>query len=156
MRWSEFEKERPDLAAEGRRLLYQFGVGLGFLGTVAKDGSPRVHPMCPLLLGDGLYGLIEPGPKRADLHRDGRYALHCFPPAGNEDAFYVTGRATHVTDAALVEEAKRVFYLVERKLEDLPAGDRAEVFEFDVKRCLVTWTTGHGDWAPRHAVWHSS
>ena len=32
-----------------------------------------------------------PGPKQADLHRDGRYALHSFPCEDNEDAFYCTG-----------------------------------------------------------------
>jgi hypothetical protein len=30
--WAEFARARPDLAEAGRRLLYQFGVGLGFLG----------------------------------------------------------------------------------------------------------------------------
>ena len=54
-------------------LLYQFGVGLAFLATVRRDGGPRVHPMCPLIHQGGLYGFFVPGPKQADLHRDGRY-----------------------------------------------------------------------------------
>src|SRR6266851_2560720 len=46
--WSTLAAERPDLAEAGRALLYQFGVGLAFLGTIRKDGGPRVHPVCPL------------------------------------------------------------------------------------------------------------
>jgi hypothetical protein len=38
----------------GRDLLYQFGVGLGFLSTVRRDGGPRVHPICPILHDDQL------------------------------------------------------------------------------------------------------
>src|SRR5688572_18644370 len=77
--WTEFRDARPDLAEAGRGLFYQWNVGLGFLSTVRKDGGPRCHPMCPVITDDGLFALIEPdGPKRYDLERDGRYALHCF------------------------------------------------------------------------------
>src|SRR5687767_4529172 len=97
--WTEFRDARPDLAEAGRGLFYQWTVGLGFLSTVRKDGGPRCHPMCPVITEDGLFALIEPdGPKRYDLERDGRFAMHCFPPADNEDAFYITGRARRVED----------------------------------------------------------
>src|SRR3954464_9726625 len=96
--WAELEAARPDLDAAARALLYQVGVGLGFLATVRRDGGPRVHPMCPLLTGDAMYAFIVPSPKQADLRRDGRYALHSFPTPDNEDAFYVTGRARLVED----------------------------------------------------------
>src|SRR5262247_149433 len=99
--WGELSESSPDLAAAGRALLYQFGVGLGFLATVRRDGGPRVHPMCPLIHGDGMYAFIVPGPKQADLRRDGRYALHSFPCDDNEDAFYCTGTAVLVTDPAV-------------------------------------------------------
>jgi hypothetical protein len=98
LRWTEFQRVRPDLAEAGRRLLYQFGVGLAFLATVRADGSPRLHPMCPLVTDDALVGFLQPSPKRGDLHRDGRYALHAFPPDDNEDAFYLSGRAVLVDD----------------------------------------------------------
>jgi hypothetical protein len=44
LRWTEFQRVRPDLAEAGRRLLYQFGVGLAFLATLRADGGPRLHP----------------------------------------------------------------------------------------------------------------
>ena len=47
--WSEFAAREPELAASGRSLLYQYGVGLAFLGTVRRDGGPRLHPMCPIM-----------------------------------------------------------------------------------------------------------
>ena len=65
--WGQFAAARPDLAATGRSLYYQVGVGLGFLATVRADGAPRVHPVCPLLVDDGLYLFLIPSPKRADL-----------------------------------------------------------------------------------------
>ena len=38
--WLQFEAESPELAEAGRGLFYQFGVGLGFLATVRRDGGP--------------------------------------------------------------------------------------------------------------------
>jgi hypothetical protein len=54
--------------------------------------------MCPLVTDSALVGFLQPSPKRQDLHRDGRYALHSFPPDANEDAFYLSGRAVLVDD----------------------------------------------------------
>jgi hypothetical protein len=150
--WTTFERERPDLAEAGRALLYQFGVGLAFLATVRPDGGPRVHPMCPIL-DAGLYGLIVPSPKREDLLRDGRYAMHAFPPEENEDAFYVTGVVRPVAEAT-TSAAVRQRFLEERTLEAPPGFDDQQVFEFLVGSCLLTRTRGHGDDAPVHTVWH--
>jgi hypothetical protein len=151
--WGEFALERPELAEAGRRMLYQFGVGLAFLATVRADGGPRVHPICPLVTGDALVGFLQPSPKRGDLHRDGRYALHAFPADENEDAFYLSGRAVLVDDPGRRQAATRQF-LAERGLEAAPGHFGAqELFEFRLERCLWTRTGGHGDWRPRHTVW---
>jgi hypothetical protein len=153
--WVGLVRHRPDLAAAGRSLLYQYGVGLAFLATVRADGGPRVHPVCPLLSPRGLHAWVVPSPKRSDLHRDGRYALHSFPCEDNEDAFYVAGAATPVHDAA-VENELRARFLAERGLPcpgEALAGQ--ELFELLVERCLHTTTTGHGDPNPRHAAWRA-
>ncbi|CAN5360048.1 hypothetical protein BH20ACT24_BH20ACT24_20210 [soil metagenome] len=89
--WSEFREVEPELAVACRSLMYQYGVGLAFLATVRGDGGPRVHPMCPLIADDGLFAFLIPSPKRGDLHRDPRYAMHSFAAEQNEDAFYLTG-----------------------------------------------------------------
>jgi hypothetical protein len=150
MRWGELP---ADLQEAGRGLLYQFGVGLGMLATVRPDGGPRVHPMCPIIHDGDLYALIEHGPKQRDLIRDGRYALHCFPPATNEDAFYCTGTATEVDDPASVEAA----FWAERQVDGPPPDveRRSKTFVLDVETVLLTRTTGHGDWHPQHTVWHA-
>ena len=151
--WAEFEKDRPDLATAGRALLYQFGVGLGFLATVRRDGGPRVHPMCPVIRDGGMYAFIVPGPKQADLHRDGRYALHSFPGPDNEDAFYCTGRASAEEDASLRRELAEIF-VAERADVGVPMPEPAHhLFRFGLDRVLLTRTTGHGDFAPQHIKW---
>ena len=154
--WNEFRAAEPDLAEAGRALLYQYGgVGLAFLGTVRADGGPRLHPMCPVLVPEGLFGLIEPSPKLNDLRRDPRCALHTFPPAENEDAFYVTGRVELPTDAALRATVDRAF-LAERHTDaPAPGFEEQTLVEFRIDTCLLTRTTGHGDWAPQHTVWRS-
>jgi hypothetical protein len=153
VRWGELRRVQPELADAGRRLLYQFGVGLAFLATVRRDGGPRVHPICPLLADDALVAFLVPSPKRDDLHRDGRYAMHCFPPADNEDAFYITGTAWMVDDARARERLEAQF-VAERGWESSSLSfDDQELFEFGIERCLQTSTTGHGDPSPQHVSW---
>ena len=151
--WEQFAAARPDLASAGRDLLYQFGVGLAFLSTVRPDGGPRLHPICPVLVDGRLLAHIIPSPKRDDLHRDPRYALHSFPAPANEDAFYLTGRAEPVTDGELAGRAAAQF-LAEREIAVEPAGFAdGRFFEFLLGRCLLTRTTSHGDWHPQHSTW---
>ena len=154
--WRAFSTARPDLAAKGRSLLYEGGrIGLGFLATTREDGGPRVHPICPFVTDDGLYAFIVPGPKREDLHRDGRYALHSetFPPPHHDDAFYVTGTATLVDDLLLRETLTQLF-LAERDLA-IPWGgfEAQELFELRFDRCLLTLTEPDGDFPAGHTSW---
>ena len=154
--WRDLTELRPDLATAGRELLYQVGVGLAFLATVRADGGPRLNPMCPVLADDRLFAFIVPGPKCRDLERDGRYAMHSFPCDDNEDAFMVTGDATVVTDAELRRRLVAQF-LAERSQFPMTEADLAAqtLFEFSLDRVLLTRTTGHGDPAPQHTVWHA-
>jgi len=101
--WSEFAADEPRLARSIRALMHQYGPGLGYLATVRADGGPRVHPVSPIFADDGLYCFVVDSPKRRDLERDGRYALHSFPPEDNDDEAYVAGRAIPVTDPARVQ-----------------------------------------------------
>ena len=154
--WAEFSAVRPDLAEAGLRLLYQHGVGLGFLATTRGDGGPRVHPMCPILTGEDVFAFIVPSPKQQDLRRDGRYAIHSFPCPENEDAFYFTGKARLVEDEAVRAALGRQF-VEERSQFPVPTpADQDALFEFAVETCLLTRTTGHGDPSPVHTVWRSA
>lgn len=100
--WTDFEHDQPEMALVLRTLLAD--VPIAYLATVRSDGSPRVHPVCPILANDGIYiavagsGREAPSPKRFDLREDGRYALHALP-GSRDDEFYCTGRARLVGDA---------------------------------------------------------
>ena len=154
--WAEFETSQPGLAEAGRALLYQFGVGLAFLATVRRDGGPRVHPMCPIIEAGGMYAFIVPGPKQADLHRDGRFALHSFPCEDSEDAFYCTGRVRLVTDPAIRRALAGVFVAERSDVGGLAPEADHHLFSFHIDGCLLTRTTGHGDPAPQHTTWHDA
>lgn len=154
--WRDFKAQRPELAEQGAELLYHFGVGLAFLSTVRADGGPRLHPICPLITDDGLYAFIVPSPKRMDLHRDGRYALHTFPLEDNEDAFYLTGTVRSVTGRGLRSQLEQQF-AVERSSFGVPApGEDQQLFEFVVQTAMLTRTLGHGDPQPRHTIWRAA
>ena len=113
VRWGEFAEKAPAIAARGRALLYGFGPtvpGLAFLGTSRADGGPRLHPVCPGIHASGLYVfVVGHSPKRADLDRDGRYALHPFPGQDDDESFYCTGPAREVRDPALRREVEASF-----------------------------------------------
>lgn len=100
--WEEFAAAEPDMAAAGLSLLKPGDIA--YLATVRKDGSPRVHPVCPIFAAGGMFvavaggGRVAPSPKRWDLLNDGRYALHAMP-GQNDEEFYVTGRARRVQDS---------------------------------------------------------
>lgn len=143
------------MAADGTSLLYDVGVGLAYLATTRADGGPRVHPMCPLLTADGLYAFIVPSPKQRDLHRDGRFAMHSIPLETNEDAFYAIGRA-RLVDAPAIREQLANQFAEERSALQVPApGPEQHLFEFLLATAMLTRTTGHGDPAPLHTVWHA-
>jgi hypothetical protein len=154
--WQDFQAQQPELARQGAGLLYHFGVGLAFLGTVRADGGPRLHPMCPLLTETGLYAFIVPSPKQRDLHRDGRYAMHSFPLEDNEDAFYLSGTASHVTDRPTRDRLARQFADERSRFALPPPGEEQHLFEFGVQAALLTQTTGHGDPEPQHTIWRAA
>jgi hypothetical protein len=147
LNWGRFRRSSPELAAAGRELLYQNGVGLAFLGTVRGDGGPRVHPVGPILVEDGLYTLMPVSEKLADLVRDGRFALHSFPAAAEADAFYVTGHVRFPADLSLRRSVAAAF-LAERGLSAPPPGfTRQTLVEFLVESCVLSRDGSYVTWA---------
>lgn len=151
--WADFERDVPRMAAAGRGLLYQFGIGLGYLATVRRDGGPRLHPICPVLLDGHLYGLIGPSPKQHDLLRDGRFALHSFPSPKVDDEFYVTGRAVKSDDAGLTGRVRTAFTAT----GSYSSGDEL-LFEFHLEHALLATYKPRGEpdnWPPTYTKWHA-
>ena len=147
--WSEFENDAPDMAEAGKKLLYQYGVGLGFLATLRKDGAPRLHPICPTVVEGRLYALIGPTPKRADLKRDGRYALHTFPAAEVDDEFLVMGRAKFIDDPSIAEKVR-----TDLTSRGMTSTNDEIPFEFGIERVMhAKYPGGHGTWPPKYSIW---
>ena len=64
MGWQELQEHQPELAAFGQR---RFGSRVAYLATVDADGSPRVHPVTPIVTPQGLTVFMEPtSPKGHD------------------------------------------------------------------------------------------
>lgn len=105
LRWSEFYRAAPDIAAMGRRLLYRPDRGeVAILATVDRRGAPRVAPVCPVFAGTGLYVLASAGtPKIPQLQRDPRFALHAQVDADDLE-FQIAGRVRLLDSAT--ERAK--------------------------------------------------
>ncbi len=152
-RWSEFETDATELAEAGRKLVYQHGVGLGYLATVRADGGPRVHPFCPIIAEGGIYGLIGPSPKQRDLLRDGRYAVHTFPMPEGDDEFYITGCATHREELDLIDKVRAAMLATGAT----SSGDEL-LFEFDIEHALFARYKKRGEpdnWPPAYTKWHA-
>ena len=100
--WQEFADAAPEIAERGEKRL-RFGVA--YIGTTAKDGSPRVHPFTPLIGGGRLLALIATHTvKYANLLRDPRYAIHGWLGESDEE-FAITGRAVVSDDWATCMQA---------------------------------------------------
>lgn len=138
--WSEFAAAAPHLAAEVRALFEQYGQGLGYLATVRPDGGPRVHPVAPVITEEGLFCFLIPSPKRRDLERDGRYALHSFPPEHTNDEAYLSGWATPVTDPGQIAALAARFRAA-------PQVDW-RLFELSIEVAMV------GRAGPAYQIWH--
>ncbi len=153
MNWGEFAGEAPDLAKAGEKLLEHGGVVL--LGTVRKDGSPRISPVEPLFLeGELFLGMMWSSLKAADLLRDPRCTVHNLisDRHAKEGEFKIHGRVRAITDK---ETRKRYGDGLKKKIGFSPEGMKYHLFAIDVesaglflatqpKRTVVTWRKGKG------------
>lgn len=99
--WGGFEAASPELARLGRGLFDE--TGLVMLGTIRRDGSPRVSPVEFFIFAGELYlGMIWQSYKAQDLQRDPR----CMVMSTVHDRmlkdgeFKIAGIAAEVTDEA--------------------------------------------------------
>ena len=122
--WGEVAKGEPELTKFGHQLFEQFGIA--FLATVRKDGGPRIHPVCPLIVQERLFvGIMAISPKRLDLCRDGRYVLHALP-GPNDAEFFVRGHALPVHQPDILD-------MVSSAVADNVTSTGDIFFEFDIE-----------------------
>ncbi len=130
--WAEVAAGAPELARESERLFRAFT--LAYLATVRADGGPRVHPVTITVHDGRLYAFLVRGtPKRADLLRDPRYALHSFPffPGGTTDS-YVDEEVVVFGTARPTEDAGTRAAVAAVHNDTVHEGDL--LFELDVDR----------------------
>jgi hypothetical protein len=134
--WHSFAQAAPALAAFGLSCLERPPT-VSYLGTIAADGLPRVHPVTPIV-GDGrLFLFMEPtSPKVRDLRERRVFALHNGVPDGDGTGgeFFVRGLAEPVEDPALRSVAAAA--------ASYEAADRYVLFELTVSEARCN---GYGD-----------
>jgi len=99
VKWEEFEDGAPELAALARREFERYGMAL--VGTLRKDGSPRISCVLPYVLDGELYlGMMWHSRKAIDLQRDSRVVLHnpISTNQGDELEISLRGRAVEIDD----------------------------------------------------------
>lgn len=134
--WSQFVAAEPELAGAIRA---RFAAHLHHvLGTVRRDGAPRLSGTEVNIVGGELWLGMMPGSRKAlDLRRDPRWALHSAPVetdlAGGDAK--LSGRAVEVTDPAEVEARLRAAG------QDVPAGE-ALLFHLLVADAVLTRVQG--------------
>ncbi len=132
--WGDFEAQAPNLAEFGASCL---AAAPAYLATIRRVGTPRVHPVSPIIGSGHLFVFMEPtSPKGGDLRERHWYALHNGVPDtfGTGGELLVSGQAMLIDDPDL------------RTIASGAAGYQPEeryiLFELDVNevRC-----NGYGD-----------
>jgi hypothetical protein len=134
MSWQDLENIVPELAAFDHQ---RFGTGVAYLATVRTDGSPRVHPVTPIVGQGHLFYFMEPtSSKGHDLRQDGRYALHSSvsDQNGTSGEVIITGSATFVDDPAKRSLASR--------LASFTPADRYILFELSIESAVSIIVNG--------------
>jgi hypothetical protein len=130
MRWSHFEAAVPRLAALGRDRLLDPGVVL--VGTIRRDGSPRISPVEPFVFeGQLLLSMLWRSQKAADLLGDPRVLVHSVVTSrdGDDGEFKVRGRCRAEEDPDVVA---RYADAVSAALGWRPDAGRVHLFSVDI------------------------
>lgn len=102
--WANFEAVAPMLAAQGRELIEHFRFVL--VGTIRRDGTPRISPVEARLVRGHLMLVMIPGTLKArDLVRDPRILVNSpitHPDDPNRE-FKLRGRVIEIQDPELRE-----------------------------------------------------
>lgn len=132
--WGEFAEQEPELARFGADRLT---AAPAYLATVRRSGTPRVHPVTPIVTTTGLFVFMEPdSPKGRDLREREWFALHNGVP-DNEGS----GGEFHVTGSGLLVDDPDVRSRVAESASYAPA-DRYVLFELQL---IAARCNGYGD-----------
>lgn len=146
MTWQALADAAPELAAFGADRLHD---QVAYLATLKPDGSPRLHPVRPVVTVGRLFVFMEPtSPKVRDLERDPRVALHATATSERqwdlrEFGIEGTARRIHDPDARSTANAGSAF----------PRDDSFLLFELAVGSAFSA--TYGADGRPRRQRWRA-
>ena len=146
--WKQFEEAAPGIASPGRKLIERFQ--FIFVGTLTRDGSPRVTPVEAYIIdGHLLVNMIPRSLKALDLLRDRRVYVHAPVTAksGNEE-LKLAGIAEVLEGPSLRTKLDDLFW---QMIEWRPAPD-SHYFELRAERAAFVTYDGQGQTAIR---WHA-
>lgn len=131
MTWEEFQRSNPELADLGEQRFDR--TGLILLGSLRKNGWPRISPVEPLITDGQLYlGIMWQSHKALDLLRDPRCTVHStiWDKAGTEGEFKVYGIAADVQDP---EARRRYGDALYEKIQIRPDESEYHLFSVDIQ-----------------------
>ena len=129
--WADFARSAPRLAELAQQQLIEPGVVL--LGTVRRDGTPRISPVEPLLWDGQLWlSMLFGSQKAADLQRDPRLLVHNIVTGADGEAgeIKVRGVAVRIPPGPLLDGYAKE---VRRTLDWEPTPGRVHLFQVDVR-----------------------
>jgi pyridoxamine 5'-phosphate oxidase-like protein len=153
--WAELEAAAPEIVRLGKERVEEARVAL--LGTLRRDGSPRISPVEPFLSqGNLLFGAMSWSSKTRDLQRDPRCVLHSAVtgPDVGEGELKLYGWAAEADDE-LREAASGGWWLEHPR-------EAARVFGLDIEQAVfVSWDLEQAEvtvkrWSPQHGYRESS
>jgi hypothetical protein len=130
LHWGYFEEQAPDLAALGASI---FDRKIAYLATLKRNGAPRLHPVRPIVGEGHCFVFIDvTSPKRRDLIRDSRYALHGGVSESNglSPEIMISGRAEVVVDSNIRTLAVEIW--------GDPVPEQYVLFEYFIEYALIT------------------
>jgi hypothetical protein len=130
MRWEEFAAACPELASLGEERLRARELGL--LGTLRKNGYPRISPVEPEFVdGDLMLGMMWQSPKALDLLRDPRCVVHSVVSnrEGTEGDFKLYAEAHDVQEPA---SRQRYRETIKARIDWEPEEPNYHLFALDV------------------------
>jgi hypothetical protein len=148
--WRDVELGAPQIARPGRARLES--ARLALLGTLRRDGSPRISPVEPCIAeGQLLIGAMAWSAKAGDLRRDPRYVLHSAVtgPDSGEGELKLYGSAVEAgrdLRNAAADAWWRAWAPEKAVVFTLRIGQAAFV-DWDIKRGLMTvhrWSRASG------------
>lgn len=153
--WRDIELGAPEIARLGTARLIAARVAM--LGTLRRDGSPRISPVEPYIVnGRLLVGAMRWSAKAADLRRDPRYVLHSIVtgPDSGEGELKLHGIAAEA-DSSLRGAAAEAWWSAQ-------PPDKAIVYVLRIGQALfVAWDIERGmmgvhRWSPRDGYSHTT